>query len=31
MSFSVYDILRWKGPSIGKRDFSGKMRTKTGP
>jgi uncharacterized protein len=25
---TAYDILRWKGLSIGKRDFIGKMRTK---
>jgi hypothetical protein len=30
MSFR-YDILRRTGLRIGKRDFSGKMRTKTGP
>jgi uncharacterized protein len=27
---TVYDILRWKGLPIGKRDFNGKMRTKPG-
>ncbi|HMK87188.1 MAG TPA: DUF1993 domain-containing protein [Steroidobacteraceae bacterium] len=25
---TAYDILRWKGVSIGKRDFMGKLRTK---
>jgi hypothetical protein len=25
---TAYDILRWKGLSIGKRDFSGRIRTK---
>jgi len=25
---TTYDILRWKGVSIGKRDFMGKLRTK---
>ena len=28
-STTVYDILRWKGVPIGKRDFLGKMRKKT--
>ena len=28
---TVYDILRWKGLPIGKRDFSGRMRAKPGP
>jgi uncharacterized protein len=23
-----YDILRWKGVRIGKRDFTGRLRTK---
>ena len=26
---TAYDILRWKGVPIGKRDFTGKSRTKT--
>jgi hypothetical protein len=26
---TTYDILRWKGMSIGKRDYMGKTRTKT--
>ena len=26
---TAYDILRWKGVSIGKRDFMGKLRAKT--
>jgi uncharacterized protein len=26
---TAYDILRWKGVSIGKRDFMGRTRTKT--
>jgi hypothetical protein len=26
---TAYDILRWKGVPIGKRDFMGKLRTKT--
>jgi hypothetical protein len=26
---TAYDILRWKGVPIGKRDFTGKMRKKT--
>jgi hypothetical protein len=25
---TAYDILRWKGLPIGKRDFTGKPRTK---
>lgn len=25
---TTYDILRWKGVAIGKRDFTGKLRTK---
>jgi hypothetical protein len=25
---TAYDILRWKGVAIGKRDFTGKLRTK---
>jgi hypothetical protein len=25
---TTYDILRWKGISVGKRDFIGKVRTK---
>lgn len=25
---TMYDILRWKGVSIGKRDFMGKLRTR---
>jgi hypothetical protein len=27
-STTAYDILRWKGVQIGKRDFMGKLRTK---
>ena len=26
---TTYDILRWKGVRIGKRDFTGKLRLKT--
>jgi uncharacterized protein len=26
---TAYDILRWKGVSIGKRDFTGRLRLKT--
>jgi hypothetical protein len=26
---TAYDILRWKGVAIGKRDFMGKLRTKS--
>jgi hypothetical protein len=25
---TTYDILRWKGVRIGKRDFTGRLRTK---
>lgn len=28
---TTYDILRWKGVRIGKRDFSGRLRTKPIP
>ena len=28
---TAYDILRWKGLPIGKRDFSGRLRLKTSP
>jgi len=26
---TAYDILRWKGARIGKRDFMGRLRLKT--
>jgi hypothetical protein len=26
---TTYDILRWKGAPIGKRNFTGRLRTKT--
>jgi hypothetical protein len=26
---TAYDILRWKGVTLGKRDFTGKLRTKS--
>jgi hypothetical protein len=28
---TAYDILRWKGVGIGKRDFTGRLRLKTNP
>jgi uncharacterized protein len=28
---TAYDILRWKGLPIGKRDFTGRLRLKTNP
>ena len=28
---TAYDILRWKGLAIGKRDFTGRLRLKTNP
>jgi hypothetical protein len=28
---TAYDILRWKGLSVGKRDFTGRLRLKTTP
>jgi hypothetical protein len=28
-SLAAYDILRWKGVTIGKRDFMGRLRMKS--